>query len=76
MAMFDCYVGKRVLVTGHTGFKGTWQFSDRAKRELGWENQLSVMAAIEWTIEWEKKSLVNPLDTLDAQIYQHMDEKK
>ena len=22
--VFDFYKGKRVLVTGHTGFKGTW----------------------------------------------------
>ena len=22
--MFDCYRGKKVLVTGHTGFKGSW----------------------------------------------------
>ena len=22
--VFDFYKGKRVLITGHTGFKGTW----------------------------------------------------
>ena len=22
--VFNCYKGKKVLVTGHTGFKGTW----------------------------------------------------
>src|SRR5262249_3953402 len=21
---FDCYAGKKILVTGHTGFKGSW----------------------------------------------------
>ncbi|MFH1066664.1 MAG: CDP-glucose 4,6-dehydratase [bacterium] len=24
MAFFNCYKGKRVLITGHTGFKGSW----------------------------------------------------
>lgn len=24
MKWFDFYKGKRVLITGHTGFKGTW----------------------------------------------------
>jgi hypothetical protein len=29
-----------------------------------------------WTFESGKKSLANPLKIPDAQIYQHMDEKK
>lgn len=66
--------GRRVLITGHTGFKGSWlgtwlhQLGDdgqhphedlslqldssRARAVLGWQPQLTLPTALEWTVRW------------------------
>jgi CDP-glucose 4,6-dehydratase len=46
-----------------------WLSSERANRDLGWNNQLDAFAAIRWTINWERKSRETDAQTaIDWQI--------
>ena len=52
----DCnfWHGKRILLTGHTGFKGGWLALEIAKAQhtLGIEPRLSLTKAVQLTMTW------------------------
>ena len=46
-----------------------WLSSVLAGKELGWKNSLDAQEAIRWTIDWEKKTMLeSPLKIMDEQI--------
>jgi CDP-glucose 4,6-dehydratase len=46
-----------------------WLSSEKAYKELGWNNRIDAKEAIRWTIDWERESsMSSPLDALDIQI--------
>lgn len=46
-----------------------WLSSERAQHDLGWNNKLDAIAAIKWTIEWERESRITDAKTAtDVQI--------
>ena len=48
------WCGKRVLLTGHTGFKGGWLALEiaKARQTLGFEPRLSLVNAVQRTMTW------------------------
>ena len=46
-----------------------WLSSERAYQDLGWKNQLNAKVAIQWTIDWERKSReADATSAMDSQV--------
>ena len=51
-----------------------WLNSEKARKDLGWQNKLDAIEAIKWTIEWEieaRKGVL--LDSIDKQIQRYLE---